>query len=272
MRLTAVKHVEDHPMSINAKTNRVPATFILVTMIAVTLPVGFAYGIGVGRYEWPPAAYLRSARQLILGYPETNPQVIDYIEAQSSIFQSTPGDAEVVMLGDSLTERGNWQEILPEFKVINRGISSDETSGVLARLPEVISRHPRLVFLMIGANDLQRGVAPEIVAGKIEQIVLSLQEAHVRPVLASVLFVSDRFVADGYRDINPSTERLNNLLRDLARNTNVAFLELNAVLAPLGRLASEFTYDGQHLKGAAYIHWRNAIRSLIGSEATMQRR
>ena len=59
MRLTAVKHVEDHPMSINAKTNRVPATFILVTMIAVTLPVGFAYGIGVGRYEWPPAAYLR---------------------------------------------------------------------------------------------------------------------------------------------------------------------------------------------------------------------
>jgi hypothetical protein len=47
MRLTAVKHVKDHPMSINAKTKRVPATFILVTMIAVTLPVGFAYGIGV---------------------------------------------------------------------------------------------------------------------------------------------------------------------------------------------------------------------------------
>jgi lysophospholipase L1-like esterase len=264
-----VRHVEDHLVSIKAKTNRVPATFIRMTMIGVVLVAGFAYGVGVGRYEWPPAAYLRSAHHLILGYTGTNPKDVAYIEAQRSIFQSTPGDAEVVMLGDSLTERGNWQEILPEFKVINRGISSDETSGVLARLPEVISRHPRQVFLMIGANDLQRGIEPEVVAANIEQVVRSLQEAHVSPVLESVLLVGDKLVAEGYRDINPSTERLNNLLRNVARNMNVPFLELNSTLAPSGRLASEFTYDGQHLKGEAYIRWRDAIRSLTGREATI---
>ncbi len=256
-------------MSIRAKTNRPPAAFVRVTMIGIALAAGFAYGVGVGRYEWAPAAYLRSARHLILGYTETNPRDAAYIEAQRSIFQSTPGDAEVVMLGDSLTERGNWQEILPEFKVINRGISSDQTSGVLARLPEVISRHPRQVFLMIGANDLQQGIEPEIIAGNIEQIIRSLQDAHVSPVLESVLFVGDKLMADGHRDINPSAERLNALLRDIARNTNVTFLELNSTLAPSGRLASEFTYDGQHLKGEAYIRWRDAIRSLTGREATI---
>jgi lysophospholipase L1-like esterase len=246
----------------------VPATFIRAAMIGVALAAGFAYGVGVGQYEWPPAAYLRSAHHLILGYTETNPKDIAYIEAQRSIFQSTSGDAEVVMLGDSLTERGNWQEVLPEFKVINRGISGDETTGVLSRLPEVISRHPRQVFLMIGANDLQRGVEPEIVAKNIEQIVRSLQDAHVSPVLESVLFVGDKLVAGGYRDINPSAQKLNDLLRDFAHNANVTFLELNTTLAPSGRLASEFTYDGQHLKGEAYIRWRDAIRSLIRSEAT----
>ncbi len=256
-------------MSIKAKTVRMPAAFIRLTMVGVALAAGFAYGVGVGRYEWPPAAYLRLAHQLMLGHLETNPQIVDYIETQRSIFQSTPGDAEIVMLGDSLTERGNWQEILPEFKVINRGISSDDSRGVLARLPEVISRHPRHVFLMIGTNDLLQGVEPEIIAEKVEQIVRSLQEAHVSPVLESVLFVGDSLVADRYHDINPSAQRLNERLRDFARNTNVAFLDLNSTLAPSGRLASEFTYDGQHLKGEAYLRWRDAIRSQIGSEATI---
>jgi lysophospholipase L1-like esterase len=122
---------------------------------------------------------------------------------------------------------------------------------------------------MIGANDLQRGIEPEVVAANIEQAVRSLQDAHVSPVLESVLFVGDKLVAEGYRDINPSTERLNSLLRDVARNTNVPFLELNSTLAPSGRLASEFTYDGQHLKGEAYIRWRDAIRSLTRREATI---
>jgi len=248
----------------------VPATIIHIILVAVSLTAGFSYGVGVGRHDWQPAALLRSAHQRFLGQAAVNPKDIAYIEAQRSIFQSTPGQAEIVMLGDSLTERGNWQDILPEFRIMNRGIGGDETTGVLARLPEVISRHPHQVFLMIGANDLLRGVEPEIVAQNIEQIVCALQDAHISPVVESILFVGDKHIADGYPDINPSAQRLNDLLRGFARNTSVAFLELNTILAPSGRLASEFTYDGQHLRGEAYILWRDAIRSLMGSEATIQ--
>jgi lysophospholipase L1-like esterase len=36
--------------------------------------------------------------------------------------------------------------------------SGDTSEGVLNRLDEVIGRHPKIVFLMIGGNDLQMGV------------------------------------------------------------------------------------------------------------------
>jgi lysophospholipase L1-like esterase len=58
------------------------------------------------------------------------------------------------MLGDSLTEWGNWHELVPEHRIINRGIAGDTSSGVLDRLQEVIERRPKVVFVMIGTNDI----------------------------------------------------------------------------------------------------------------------
>jgi len=69
-------------------------------------------------------------------------------------------DPEIVMLGDSLTEWGNWHELVPEHRVINRGIAGDTSSGVLDRLQEVIERRPKVVFVMIGTNDIGLQSAP----------------------------------------------------------------------------------------------------------------
>ena len=231
---------------------------ILIGSALLMVMASFAYGIGVGRFGWPPATWLRSAHDRILGPVPTDQ--IPHVAARISIFQNTLGQADLVMLGDSLTEGGNWQDILPDIKVMNRGITGDRSSGVLARLPEVISRRPRQVFLMIGVNDLSRGGTPEETAETIERIIHALQEAQISPLLQSVVFVGD-----GHPDINASIRRLNDMLRETARRASVPFIDLNPVLAPLGRLAPEFTYDGVHFRGAAYIHWRDAIRPFIAT-------
>jgi lysophospholipase L1-like esterase len=218
----------------------------------------FAYGAGVGRYDWPPASWLRSVREQIFGVSETKLSVAKYISARLSIFSATPGRADIIMLGDSLTEHGNWHELLPNTKVMNRGISGDTSSGILARLAEVISRQPRLAFLMVGVNDLADGATPEAVAENTSKILRSLQVAQISPVLQSVLFVGD-----GQRDINFSIEQLNTRLRELALKMRVPFLDLNPLLAPSGRLAPEFTYDGLHLKGTAYLRWGDAIKESL---------
>ena len=67
-----------------------------------------------------------------------------------------PGD--VVMLGDSITEGADWPALLPGVRIHNHGIGGDDTDGVLRRLALVTDRRPGKVFVMIGTNDIGKGV------------------------------------------------------------------------------------------------------------------
>lgn len=76
----------------------------------------------------------------------------------------------LVCFGDSLTagygldEEQAYpallQERLPEWKVINAGVSGDTTAGGLKRVAWVLRAKPRAVFIALGANDGLRGVDP----------------------------------------------------------------------------------------------------------------
>src|SRR5207244_10058498 len=73
-----------------------------------------------------------------------------YYRSRLAFFRQIVGDADVVMLGDSITEGMDWRELFPDVRILNRGIAGDTSAGVLNRLDEVIARHPKMVFLMIG--------------------------------------------------------------------------------------------------------------------------
>lgn len=53
-------------------------------------------------------------------------------------------------------------------------ISGDTSAGVLNRLDEVVARHPKIVFLIIGSNDLQMGVPVPAITANIRLIVGAL--------------------------------------------------------------------------------------------------
>ena len=113
-------------------------TTVLVALIAVT---AFGYGACVGYYRWPPFGMLRAIAQTV-NERAPGPGNSPYYEARAALFRELNGMPDIVMLGDSLTEWGNWHELVPEFRVINRGIAGDTSSGVLDRLEEVIARRP----------------------------------------------------------------------------------------------------------------------------------
>ena len=89
-------------------------------MICVAIAaVAFVYGVGFGRYNWPPAGIVRA-----LLHPQPTALADDgNYQARVELYAQSPAAADVVMLGDSLTDIGNWVELLPEFSVINRGIA-----------------------------------------------------------------------------------------------------------------------------------------------------
>ena len=63
----------------------------------------------------------------------------------------------VLMLGDSLTAQGEWNAMLGEPLVANRGIDGDTAAGVLARIGDDADFRGDTVVIWIGTNDVLQG-------------------------------------------------------------------------------------------------------------------
>jgi lysophospholipase L1-like esterase len=211
----------------------------------------FSYGIGVGHYHWPPWQILVKAFRLV--------HVADrhYQQARVDLFTHSPSHIrpDVVMLGDSLIENGIWNELLEGLSVINRGVSGDDSTGVLRRLSEVLERHPRVICLEIGTNDLQRGMPVERVLDNVRQIASAAAQSGSWVILQGV-----PFVVGGYRpNINPAVSRLNAGLRALSNGVEIQYFNLNAIVSDGEALDQRNSFDGLHLNARGYLLWTAAL-------------
>lgn len=174
--------------------------------------------------------------------------------SQFEVLRDSP--AEVVMLGDSITEQGIWNEWFPQKSILNRGIGGDTSTQLLDRMDvSSISIVTAKVFLLIGTNDISQGVPHQRIVSNVEAIILRVQSVapNAQLVLQSVMPRKTAY-----------TDRLKNLNRDLqgiAAVHQVAFLDLwPALSGPDGGLRSEFTIDKLHLTGAGYAAWFEVLR------------
>jgi lysophospholipase L1-like esterase len=83
--------------------------------------------------------------------------------------------ARVLMLGDSLTAQGEWNAMLGEPLVANRGIDGDTSAGVLARIGDDADFRGDAVVIWIGTNDVLQGGAAGPVAENIGKAVAELK-------------------------------------------------------------------------------------------------
>jgi hypothetical protein len=66
---------------------------------------------------------------------DTLPNLPEHYTKRLAEFKKQPiVKGKVIMLGNSITEGGNWKKLLKDSTVINRGISGDVTFGVINRL------------------------------------------------------------------------------------------------------------------------------------------
>jgi len=183
-----------------------------------------------------------------------------YWRERTSLFRAIGQKADVVMIGDSLTDGGEWAEMFPEQDIVNRGIDSDTTHGVLARLDTILRLEPKRAFLMIGINDFaeqHRSVAS--VFARYRTLVRRLNEAGVHVVVQSTLPCNE--AKAGWKScasLNPQIAQLDTRLATLASD-DVTFVDLRPALAGKGGLKKELTYDGVHLNGEGYRLWKEAI-------------
>lgn len=169
-----------------------------------------------------------------------------------------------IFLGDSLIQNGEWSELLNNPNVLNRGITGQWSSVLKSRLGSIFATgQPGRIFLMTGINDL-KARAPEESASTVSSILKELQRLTPQSdvIVQSVLPINNRLHDTGRSNIQ--IERLNVLLRQLCESHHCTYLDLNSHFKnEHGRLNPAFSYDGVHLNGKGYIHWRQQLLPLL---------
>lgn len=188
-----------------------------------------------------------------------------YQMTRQELFAALPvSGTSTVMLGDSHVDWAEWRELLGRDDVINRGISGDTVTGMIARIDEIVAGRPRTIAIMAGINDLFAGASVDEVAGRYRELVERIVRASptTRIVVHSVLPVNHALAGAG-----PDWQTvlaLNARLRAMCQDGACTYLSLHERLAdPQGQLAREFTVDGVHLTRRGYVVWRDALVPLL---------
>jgi len=153
----------------------------------------------------------------------------------------------VLFLGDSITAGGNWQERIPDERVLNLGVDGDTTDDVLGRLEEVVAHQPDVIVLLIGTNDFgHHRASAEHVVRNIETILVTLRRdlPGVRLLLVSILPRGTAFAS--------RVEETNRHLRQFVATCRAQFLDMWPMLADGDQLAAEYTDDDLHLTEEGY--------------------
>ena len=109
--------------------------------------------------------------------------------------QALPKGSAVLALGDSLTYGYGAAPTaaypvqlagLTGWKVINGGVSGNTTADALARLPELMGQHPKLVIISIGGNDFLRKLPESTTRANIGKIIQTVQAANIPAVLVAI--------------------------------------------------------------------------------------
>jgi lysophospholipase L1-like esterase len=187
-------------------------------------------------------------------------------QARADLFHAiAAGRRDVVMLGDSLTDRGEWWELL-ERPVANRGIAADTIADVRARLDDVTGLAPRVLFVLIGVNDLLEGATPEAMAKDHAALLGELRRRlpTARIVVESLLPIRDEIVARDEPLATATVQKANQLLAGGAAAAGAEWIDVAKHLADAsGELDPRYSSDGLHLTGAGYRMWADALRPYL---------
>jgi lysophospholipase L1-like esterase len=161
---------------------------------------------------------------------------------------------DVVFVGDSISDSAEWEDFFPGYRIANRGINGDISFGVLNRIDSIIRTKAKTSFIMIGVNDIGRGIPYSTIYKNYVEIIEALEFGGMEVVVQSVL------LTDNVIRSNHIIERLNSDLKEYCIKESIDFVDLNKDLSEEGFLRRDLSFDGLHLNGKGYRLWADAIR------------
>lgn len=169
--------------------------------------------------------------------------------------------ADIVMLGNSITHGANWNQLLGRNDVIEMGIPSDIVEGMLNRLNFVYELEPKIVFILGGINDIYSWIPLETIMVNYIQIVKNLQARGIKPVIQSVLYAGELWPASAER--NTQVTKFNNMLKQFADKNGITYVDLNKTMSKGTFLRPEYSRDALHLNAKGFHAWVKEIENVL---------
>jgi lysophospholipase L1-like esterase len=231
----------------------------LISAIVVTVCVLTAVMAWLFAYYLPRQRHKREFEQYVA---QTRAEKLaTYAQENASL---SSGEIDVVFLGDSLTDFYDVSYYYPQYRVLNRGIAGDTTTGLLGRLDtSVYAVQPKVAVMLIGVNNINT------MMDDYEQLLIgfaqNLPNTHI--VLLSLTCMTQQW-AEAVGNDNAASKNV--LIRQLADKYGYTFVDIyTPLLDPnTGELALDYTVDGGHLSDKGYRVLTDTVtpvlRSILG--------
>lgn len=198
----------------------------------------------------------------------TYEQWVEQLKREANAVAANSPEHLSILVGDSLSL---WfpAELLPREQTwLNQGISGEVSTGLLKRIKLFDITQPDQIFVMIGINDLIRGVDDTTLLNNYREIIRDLRWVHpdTEIIVQSILPHSDKYSNWEGRDrlLKISNERIRNLNQELkliAEEEGADFLDLHPLFTDAdGNLQPELSTDGLHLNDKGYLVWSSALK------------
>lgn len=183
-----------------------------------------------------------------------------WYDSRVAYFKQLPKKKKpVIFFGDSISEWADWNELTGLGNVLNRGIAGDISFGLLGRVEEVIRHQPRQIFILIGTNDISKGIPAAHIIRTYKNIAVRIKKEspRTRLYIQSVLPINDSLInRQYYNGTNAAIVQLNKELKGLADKLQLSFVNVfESMVDHRQQLKKEYTYDGLHLSGKGYLQW-----------------
>ena len=192
-----------------------------------------------------------------------------YYDQRELLFEAMPtSENDIIFLGNSITDGGEWCELFQNPNCKNRGISGDITPGVLNRLETITKGHPAMVFLMIGTNDMNWGIDNDSIARSVREVVQRIKQESPRTqiIVQSILPTNDCYgLFTGHTKRYADVPVINGMIKTMTEEEGVDYLDLYSRFANAeGKMNPYYSNDGLHLNGNGYLLWKEIIEQTYG--------
>ncbi|MGB3493572.1 MAG: GDSL-type esterase/lipase family protein [Elainellaceae cyanobacterium] len=161
-----------------------------------------------------------------------------------------------VLLGDSISL---WfpSDYMARYRFwLNQSISGDTAAGTIRRLSLFSRTRPDTIHVMLGINDLRRGVSDAQLLNDQRYIMRRLRQQHPQAQIVVHSILPTRLHYLPSDRIQP----INRQLEAIAQQEGVQFLDLQPYFADSqGNLRADLTTDGLHLNPQGYATWYRVL-------------